>query len=107
MGFRLTALGSQKRWGIVAAVRCLISRKLIRSDKGGLPAQLRNRSTARTRGHGRLEIGPDLFRHACLLGLKGTVSKHRESIYRGGKFRHWIKVKNRQHPAFTRVLDQF
>ena len=26
------------------------------------------------------EIGPDLFRHACLMGLEGLVSKHRESI---------------------------
>ena len=25
------------------------------------------------------EIGPDLFRHACLMGLEGLVSKHRES----------------------------
>ena len=24
------------------------------------------------------EIGPDLFRHACLKGLEGMVSKHRE-----------------------------
>ncbi|WP_175619240.1 hypothetical protein [Bradyrhizobium sp. 2S1] len=24
------------------------------------------------------EIGPDLFRHACLMGLEGLVSKHRE-----------------------------
>jgi len=22
------------------------------------------------------EIGPDLFRHACLMGLEGLVSKH-------------------------------
>ena len=53
------------------------------------------------------KIGPDLFRHACLLGLEGMVSKHRESLYRGGRFRHWIKIKNRQHPAFARVPDQF
>ena len=26
------------------------------------------------------EIGPDLFRHACLMGLEGMVSKHRESL---------------------------
>jgi ATP-dependent DNA ligase len=39
------------------------------------------------------EIGPDLFRHACLLGLEGMVSKHRDSTYRGGKFRHWIVGK--------------
>jgi bifunctional non-homologous end joining protein LigD len=25
------------------------------------------------------EIGPDLFRHACLMGLEGLVSKHRKS----------------------------
>jgi bifunctional non-homologous end joining protein LigD len=49
------------------------------------------------------EIGPDRFRHACLMGLEGMVSKHRESTYRDGRFRHWIKVKNWQHPAFSRV----
>ena len=43
----------------------------------------------------------------CLLGLEGRVSKHRESIYRGGRSDHWIKVKNRQHPAVSRVQDQF
>jgi bifunctional non-homologous end joining protein LigD len=49
------------------------------------------------------EIGPDLFRHACLMGLEGLVSKHRESLYRGGRFRHWVKIKNRAHPAFTKA----
>ena len=43
----------------------------------------------------------------CLLGLEGLVCKHRESTYRGGRSPHWIKVKNRQHPAFSRVQDQF
>ena len=28
------------------------------------------------------EIGPDLFRHACLMGLEGLVSKHRDRPYR-------------------------
>ena len=53
------------------------------------------------------EIGPDLFRHACLMGLEGLVSKHRESSYRAGRSDRWIKVKNRQHPAYSRVADQF
>ena len=54
------------------------------------------------------EIGPDLFRHACLMGLEGLVSKHRESrLSRRPVADRWIKVKNRQHPAFSRVLDQF
>ena len=53
------------------------------------------------------EIGPDLFRHACLMGLEGLVSKHRDRPYRGGRSPHWIKVKNREHPAFSRVMEQF
>jgi ATP-dependent DNA ligase len=27
--------------------------------------------------------------------------------WRGGRSNRWIKVKNRQHPAFSRVQDQF
>jgi ATP-dependent DNA ligase len=55
----------------------------------------------------RGEIGPDLFRHACLMGLEGLVSKHRDRPYRPGRSPHWVKNKNRQHPAFSRVMDQF
>ena len=52
------------------------------------------------------EIGPDLFRHACLMGLEGLVSKHRDSSYRAGRFDRWVKIKDRKHPAFSRVMDQ-
>ena len=51
------------------------------------------------------EIGPDLFRHACLMGLEGLVSKHRP--YRAGRSPHWISIKNRKHPAMSRVMDAF
>jgi len=40
------------------------------------------------------------------MDLEGLVSKHRDSPYRGGRFDRWIKVKNRQHPAFSRVMEQ-
>ena len=53
------------------------------------------------------EIGPDLFRQACLMGLEGLVSKHRDQPHRPGRSSHWVKVKNRRHPAFSRVMDQF
>jgi bifunctional non-homologous end joining protein LigD len=53
------------------------------------------------------EIGPDLFRHACLLGLEGIISKHRERAYGADRCTHWIKVKNPKHPAYWRVQDQF
>lgn len=52
-------------------------------------------------------IGPDLFRHACLMGLEGIVSKHRDRTYRSGRTDAWRKAKNRQHPAMRRVADQF
>ena len=51
------------------------------------------------------EIGPDLFRKACEFGLEGLVSKHRDRPYRGGRQKHWIMVKNRKHPAMSRVMD--
>jgi ATP-dependent DNA ligase len=51
------------------------------------------------------EIGPDLFRQACKFGLEGIVSKRRESRYRGGRSPDWVKVKNRKHPAMSRVMD--
>jgi bifunctional non-homologous end joining protein LigD len=41
------------------------------------------------------------------MGLEGLVCKHRERVYRGGRCPDWIKVKNRQHPAYSRVADQF
>ena len=51
------------------------------------------------------EIGPDLFHHACLMGLEGLVSKHKDRPYRAGRSPHWVKVKNREHPAMERVMD--
>ncbi|XIA63282.1 hypothetical protein ACFIOY_29445 [Bradyrhizobium sp. TZ2] len=41
------------------------------------------------------------------MGIEGLVSKHRDRAYRAGRFDRWVKVKNRQHPAFSRVMDQF
>jgi bifunctional non-homologous end joining protein LigD len=53
------------------------------------------------------EIGPDLFRAACNMGIEGMVSKRRDSTYRAGRSSTWIKVKNRQHPAMARVREAF
>jgi ATP-dependent DNA ligase len=35
--------------------------------------------------------------------LKGLVSKRSDRPYRGGRSKHWIKIKYRQNPAFDRV----
>ena len=53
------------------------------------------------------EIGPDLFRKVCEFGFEGLVSKRSDRPYRGGRCPHWIKVKNRSHPALDRVRDSF
>jgi bifunctional non-homologous end joining protein LigD len=73
-------------------------------DLRSLPLHLRKNNLARllTRGVDGIllsdfeqgEIRPDLFRDACLMGLEGLVSKHRDRPYRGGRSPHWIKVKN-------------
>jgi ATP-dependent DNA ligase len=41
----------------------------------------------------------------CQLGLEDLVKEHRDRPYEGGRSKHWIKVKNRMHPAMKRVMD--
>jgi ATP-dependent DNA ligase len=52
------------------------------------------------------EIGPDLFRVACNMGLEGPVSKRADRPYRAGRSKDWVKLKNRKHPAYRRVQEQ-
>ena len=52
------------------------------------------------------EIGPDLFRAACNMGLEGMVSKRADRPYRAGRCTHWVKVKNRTYPAMHRVKER-
>jgi bifunctional non-homologous end joining protein LigD len=34
-----------------------------------------------------------------------AFSAHRDRLYQAGRSKHWIKVKNRKHPAMYRVMD--
>ena len=47
--------------------------------------------------------GPAMFEHACKLGAEGIVSKRVDRAYRAGRCGHWLKMKNKQHPAMTRI----
>lgn len=49
--------------------------------------------------------GAIIFRHACLMGLEGIVSKRRDFPYRSGRSKSWIKVKNPESPAALRIHD--
>ena len=37
----------------------------------------------------------------------GKASTHRDRPYQAGRSKHWIKVKNRTHPAMSRVMEAF
>src|SRR5437868_4653386 len=50
-------------------------------------------------------IGPLLYRQACLMGLEGIVSKRRDSTYKAGPSKHWIKVKNPKSAAMIRAKE--
>src|SRR5215470_12943490 len=52
------------------------------------------------------EDGPLVFEHACLLGCEGIVSKRKNSRYRSGRSRDWVKCKNPAAPAATRELEE-
>src|SRR5437868_2363830 len=85
-------------------------------DMRGLPLSMRKTNLARLlarRPDGIFvapfeqgEIGPDLFRAACNMGLEGLVSKRRDRPYRSGRSPDWIKVKNRTHPAMEREVGR-
>jgi bifunctional non-homologous end joining protein LigD len=49
--------------------------------------------------------GDAMFRHACAMGLEGLVAKRRDRPYRSGRSPDWIKVKNPDAPAATRVIE--
>jgi bifunctional non-homologous end joining protein LigD len=48
--------------------------------------------------------GAVVFRQACVMGLEGIVAKRRNSRYRSGRSREWIKIKNPAHPAIERAM---
>ena len=50
--------------------------------------------------------GEIIFKHACKLGCEGIVSKRIGSLYRSGRSRHWIKVKNPKAPAVKRKAEE-
>jgi bifunctional non-homologous end joining protein LigD len=49
--------------------------------------------------------GEAVFRHACAMGLEGIVAKRRDKPYRSGRSPDWIKVKNPDAPAASRIME--
>ena len=49
--------------------------------------------------------GGRVFQHACKLGLEGIVAKRRDRPYRSGRSTDWLKIKNPNAPAVTRLSE--
>jgi bifunctional non-homologous end joining protein LigD len=47
--------------------------------------------------------GQAIYRHACLMGLEGIVSKRRDAPYRSGRQESWIKLKCTKSNTFPIV----
>jgi len=60
-----------------------------------------------TNGSGATQAGAIFFYAACRMGLEGLVSKRRDRPYLAGRSKHWVKIKNRKHPAMNRVMEAF
>jgi bifunctional non-homologous end joining protein LigD len=45
--------------------------------------------------------GPELYKHACSVGLEGIVSKVRESRYNSGRVNDWVKKTCAQRETLT------
>ena len=52
------------------------------------------------------EDGAAVYRAACQLGCEGIVSKRLGSLYRSGRSKYWVKVKNPKAPAVKREAEE-
>jgi ATP-dependent DNA ligase len=68
--------------------------------KAGL-TQLLLRKPSPSIGHGEI-----VYQQACKLGCEGIVSKRLGSMYRSGRSRQWLKVKNPAAPAVRREAEE-
>ena len=84
-----------------------LRREPLETRKTTLASVLRRASTGvRLNEHLEHEDGALVFEHACAMGLEGIVSKRRGSSYRSGRTSDWLKAKNPQAPAVTRLAEE-
>jgi hypothetical protein len=53
----------------------------------------------------KADIGGEMLKAVCKLGLEGIVSKKLDGPYRSGPSKVWLKIKNPKAPAATRAID--
>jgi bifunctional non-homologous end joining protein LigD len=84
-----------------------LRREPLQTRKATLASLLRgNRPGVRLNEHLEYNDGAVVFRHACLLGCEGIVSKRLGSTYRSGRCKGWLKFKNPAAPAVKREAEE-
>jgi ATP-dependent DNA ligase len=92
--FDLLMVGGEDLRRLPLTKRKAALRRLLKTDRGGI------QYVEHTEGD-----GDKMFEAVCKLGLEGMVSKRAGSFYRSGPSKMWIKVKNPNSAAATRVLE--
>jgi bifunctional non-homologous end joining protein LigD len=71
------------------------------------PASLLRKAAGGVRLSERINTpdGEAVFHHACRMGLERIVAKRRDRPYKSGRSPDWIKVKNPNAPAATRIIE--
>jgi len=82
-------------------------------DLRRLPIEKRTLSKLLRSAHSSLTVnehfegeGTIIYKHACVLGCEGIVSKRLGSPYKSGRSDHWLKVKNPEAPAVKRIEEE-
>jgi bifunctional non-homologous end joining protein LigD len=84
-----------------------LRREPLQTRRATLASLLRGgRHGVRLNEHLEHDDGAVVFRHACVLGCEGIVSKRLGSIYRSGKCKDWLKFKNPASPAVKRETEE-
>jgi bifunctional non-homologous end joining protein LigD len=84
-----------------------LRREPIETRKATLASILRKpRPGLRLNEHLEHDSGPEVFAHACKMGLEGIVSKRLGSTYRSGRSKDWLKFKNPDAPAVKREAEE-
>jgi bifunctional non-homologous end joining protein LigD len=84
-----------------------LRREPLETRKATLASVLRRATSGvRLNEHLEHEDGALVFAHACRMGLEGIVSKRKGSAYRSGRTADWLKCKNADAPAVTRLVEE-
>jgi bifunctional non-homologous end joining protein LigD len=84
-----------------------LRREPLEVRKAMLASLLRGgRPGVRLNEHLEHDDGAVVFRHACVLGCEGIVSKRLASPYRSGRCKDWLKFKNPAAPAVRRETEE-